>query len=163
MCAVYMGKEIPNPLATTRFVGLEETRTALEMLAATNCPHIHADGGLMPATLVRYTRNAVPLRITGSFPIRTPRPQKNAYSVRKRIWPWEPALRQTWNAKNRNRPVASRLIAMYARLMKKRRTSYGSMSSSPRIPSLICSPPIVLVVSKNRIPIKGVQTWSKTI
>ena len=48
-----------------------------ETFAAKNWAYIHAVGGVMPLTRVRYAKNGVPDRMMGSFPMTAPERKKN--------------------------------------------------------------------------------------
>ena len=54
--------------ARTRLVGFDETRIAEEIFATANCAVIQARGfRILDAARVMYARNAVPLRMIGSW------------------------------------------------------------------------------------------------
>lgn len=147
--AVKAKNEISKPPATTRFVGLDETSTAeavgrgvsytcdwtlkliQPMLHAQNWAKIHAVGGTIPATRVKYARKAVPESMIGSWeddqawvawnsehrltlPTITPKVKKKRYKKRYSLGPDDPPLRTTQKARKRSRPVASSAIAIYA-------------------------------------------------
>jgi hypothetical protein len=80
----------------------------------TNWPKIHAVGGLIPVSCVKYARKGTPDKMTGSLPITVPTQKKKAYMATYSPTPDEPLLEATQKARKRSTPALSTDKTIYA-------------------------------------------------